>query len=191
MTNVQEAVRSPAPEPAARATRLLLAGTGAVVIGAADLGTKWLVQMNLAQYEQVPVIGDYLRLTHIYNPGAAFGVSIGSWSRPVFIVLTLAALVALGLMLLGLRGSSRAQFLALTAILGGALGNLANRILVDRGVVDWIDVGVGAVRWPVFNLADIAITFGAVLLALCLWRQDSGLSTTTAGPAHAAHERES
>lgn len=62
---------------------------------------------------------------------------------------------------------------ALSAILGGALGNLANRALIEQGVVDWIDVGVGTLRWPVFNLADIAITTGAVLLALSLWREES------------------
>jgi signal peptidase II len=157
----------------------MVAATAAMAIGAADLLTKWLVQSHLAQYERVPLIGDYVRLTHIYNPGAAFGISLGSWSRPLFIVLTLAALVALGSMLAGQRSSNRAHFLALTAIAGGALGNLANRIVVERGVVDWIDVGIGAVRWPVFNLADIAITCGAVLLAVSLWREDSGPRATT------------
>lgn len=155
-----------------RKVRLLIAGVAATAIGAADLLTKWLVQSELPLYAQVPVIGDYVRLTHIYNPGAAFGISLGAYSRPVFLGLTIVALVALIVMLVHLPRGSTSQFFGLVAIMGGAVGNLANRILVEEGVVDWIDVGVANVRWPVFNLADIAITMGAVVLAITLWREE-------------------
>ena len=59
----------------------------------------------------------------------------------------------------------------LAAITGGGLGNLVNRLLVPRGVVDWIDIGLGTVRWPVFNLADVAITVGAMLLVISFRRE--------------------
>lgn len=145
----------------------------ALAIGAGDLATKWVVRTSLAQYQQVELVGDYLRLTYIYNPGAAFGIYLGPYSRPIFLILGILALVVVVAMLIRVRDGERTQVVALSAILGGALGNLANRVLIEQGVVDWIDVGVGALRWPVFNLADIAITTGAVLLAISLWREES------------------
>lgn len=145
----------------------------ALAIGGADLATKWVVRTSLAQYQQVEIVGDYLRLTYIYNPGAAFGIYLGPYSRPIFLILGILALVVVVAMLVRVRDGERTQMVALPAILGGALGNLANRVLIEQGVVDWIDVGVGALRWPVFNLADIAITTGAVLLAISLWREES------------------
>ena len=148
------------------------AALAALAIGAADLVTKWVVRTSLAQYQQVELVGDYLRLTYIYNPGAAFGIYLGPYSRPIFLILGILALVVIVAMLVRGPDGDRARVVALSAILGGALGNLANRILIEQGVVDWIDVGVGSMRWPVFNLADIAITVGAVLLALSLWREE-------------------
>ena len=152
-------------------TALLIGGSGA--IAAADLSTKWLAREELPLYAQVPVVGEYLRLTHIYNPGAAFGIGVGEHSRIVFLALTLVALAGMTWMFWTTARTDRVRLLALISIIGGALGNFANRILLSSGVVDWIDVGVGTVRWPVFNLADVAITIGAVLLALSLWREEA------------------
>jgi signal peptidase II len=59
-------------------------------------------------------------------------------------------------------------------VTAGALGNMIDRVRSPRGVVDFLDVGVGNVRWPVFNVADIAVTTGAILLALSLWREEQG-----------------
>lgn len=141
----------------------------AITVAGADLFTKHLVQTRLDLHEQVPVVGEYVRLTHIYNPGAAFGLSLGAYSRPVFLVLTLAVLVFLITMLARSSQSDGIRILSLTAIIGGALGNLLNRVWIEHGVVDWIDVGIGSTRWPAFNLADAAITVGAILLALSFW----------------------
>jgi signal peptidase II len=149
-----------------------LATVVALTLAGADLFTKDLVRDRLGVHEQVPVIGEFVRLTHIYNPGAAFGLSIGAYSRPFFLALTLLALVALIVILLRTPASNRAGVLSITAILGGALGNLFNRLWIERGVVDWIDVGVGATRWPAFNLADSAVTLGAIGLALSFWTED-------------------
>lgn len=140
---------------------------------ALDLITKLWIQRSLRLYEQIEVIGDYLRLTYIYNPGAAFGIHVGEYSRIVFLVLSLVALVALIAMYWTTPRSDRLRLYSIALICGGALGNLIDRVRSPRGVVDFLDVGIGAMRWPVFNVADMAVTIGAVLLALSLWSEDS------------------
>lgn len=120
-----------------------------------------------------PVVGDVLRFTLAYNTDAAMSlISFGAASRVVFGGI---ALVAVGL-LFGLYrrtrpdGAQRAAALALVA--GGALGNLLDRIRSPRGVVDFIDLGIGDARFYTFNIADVAVTAGALLLAVVLWRED-------------------
>ena len=138
-----------------------------------DLVTKLWIQNSLRLYEQIEVVGDYLRLTYIYNPGAAFGIHVGQYSRVVFLVLTLVALVALIAMYWTTPASDRLRLYSIALICGGALGNLIDRIRSPRGVVDFLDVGIGSMRWPVFNVADMAVTAGAVLLAISLWNEDT------------------
>ena len=151
---------------------LNLAAIVAAVVGL-DLITKLWVQRSLRLYEQIEIIGDYLRLTYIYNPGAAFGIHVGEYSRIVFLVLTLVALVALIAMYWTTPSSDRLRLYSIALICGGALGNLIDRVRSARGVVDFLDVGIGTMRWPVFNVADMAVTIGAVLLALSLWTEES------------------
>jgi signal peptidase II len=149
---------------------LLLAILGGVL--ALDISTKLLVQQNFHLYQQVDLIGEYVRLTYIYNPGAAFGIQVGRYSREIFLVLSLVALVALLAMYWYTPASDRVRLMAIALICGGAIGNLIDRIRSEAGVVDFIDVGVGATRWPVFNIADMAVTTGAIILALSLWREE-------------------
>lgn len=137
-----------------------------------DLVTKMIVQRAFHLYQQVEVIGDYLRLTFIYNPGAAFGIHLGDYSRIIFLTLSVVALVALGAMYWVTPVRDRVRLCAISLICGGALGNLLDRIRSVQGVVDFVDVGVGDLRWPVFNVADMAVTTGAVFLALSLWREE-------------------
>ncbi|HEX6939413.1 MAG TPA: signal peptidase II [Longimicrobiales bacterium] len=137
-----------------------------------DYFTKRLVQENFHLYQQVEVIGEYLRLTFIYNPGAAFGIHIGPYSRSIFLVLSVVALVALAAMYWATPGHDRVRLIAISLVCAGAVGNLVDRVRSHRGVVDFLDVGVGDLRWPVFNVADIAVTTGAVFLALSLWREE-------------------
>ena len=137
-----------------------------------DYTTKWLVQSTLTLYEQVDIIGDYVRLTYIFNPGAAFGIHVGDYSRILFLGLSIVALLALGGMYWATPASDRSRLVAIALICGGALGNLIDRLRSARGVVDFLDVGVGTIRWPVFNVADIAVTTGAVILALSLWNEE-------------------
>jgi signal peptidase II len=75
---------------------------------------------------------------------------------------------------------ARVRVWALCLVTGGAVGNLLDRIRSGRGVVDFLDVGVGAWRWPTFNVADIAVSTGAILLAIVLWREEEERVTLAA-----------
>lgn len=143
--------------------------TGVLVL---DIGTKLAVQANFFLYQQVDVIGEYVRLTYIHNPGAAFGISVGAYSREIFLVLSVVALAALLGMYWFTPPEDRVRLVSISLICGGAIGNLVDRVRSTAGVVDFIDIGIGDVRWPVFNVADIAVTTGAIILALSLWREE-------------------
>jgi signal peptidase II len=75
------------------------------------------------------------------------------------------------------------RHLALGSVAGGAIGNLVDRVRGSQGVVDFIDVGIGATRWPTFNVADIGVSCGAVVLAISLWREDRSRDPASAPPA--------
>lgn len=147
----------------------------------ADAFTKVLAVDRLAPaYLPRPLFGDGVRLTLVYNPGAAFGLHLGAQSRWIFVGLTLVALTVLWRLYLDTPLAHRARTLALALVAGGAMGNLLDRLKSARGVVDFIDIGVGAWRWPTFNLADIAVTSGAILLGWVLWSADEA---SAAAPA--------
>jgi signal peptidase II len=137
-----------------------------------DITTKLFIQRTFHLYQQVDVIGDYVRLTYIHNPGAAFGIELGPYSRLIFLFLSTLALAALGAMYWVTPAKDRIRLTSIALICGGALGNLLDRIRLEAGVVDFLDVGFGNLRWPVFNIADIAVTGGAVFLALSLWKEE-------------------
>lgn len=136
-----------------------------------DCGTKRIAEESLQLHRPTEVIGEVVRFTLAYNPGAAFGINVGPASRVVFIVLTLVALVALLGMYRATPSGHRIQLAALALISGGALGNLLDRIRGSGGVVDFIDIGLGGTRFWTFNVADAGITIGAILLALSLWAE--------------------
>ncbi len=152
----------------------------------ADAFTKIIaVDRLLPAYLPRSVWGDWVRLTLVYNPGAAFGLHLGAQSRWIFIGLTGIALVVLARLYMETPLFDRTRTLALALVTGGAVGNLLDRLKSGRGVVDFLDVGVGAWRWPTFNVADIAVSTGAVLLAWVLWRDDRVQATTATGRAAA------
>jgi signal peptidase II len=123
-------------------------------------------------YEQIDVLGSVVRLTYIFNPGAAFGLHLGPLSRWIFLGLSIVVLVALFGMYAYTPERDRSRLIALGLVCGGAAGNLLDRIKSARGVVDFLDIGIGASRWPVFNVADMALTVGAIVLAMSLWREE-------------------
>jgi len=159
-----------------------------VAVVASDVVTKAIAVKTL-DVPRVPreVIGDWLRFTLVYNPGAAFGLHVGEHSRWVFMALTVIALGILGRLYLNTREGDMPRSVALALVCAGALGNLIDRVRSGRGVVDFIDIGVGATRWPTFNVADMAVSTGAVLLAWVLWYQDQQESAMAAAPVPAEH----
>ncbi len=145
---------------------------------AVDFVTKAIAVAKLTRFP-IPVVGDWVTLQLVYNTGAAFGIHIGPQSRLVFGVLAVVALVVLGAMMVQTPPVEKLRLFSLGLVCGGAVGNLVDRVRSARGVVDFIDVGVGAYRWPTFNVADVAVSCGAVTLAVILWNDDShGVSDT-------------
>jgi signal peptidase II len=157
-----------------RSSNLALFWPVMLLVTAIDIVTKklavsWLVPHSLPH----PFAGDWLRLTLVYNKGAAFGLNVGVHSRWVFMGLTILALVILGRLFLSTRPGDVARVLALALVCGGAVGNLLDRIRSEDGVIDFIDIGISEItRWPTFNVADMAVSFGAFLLAWVLWEED-------------------
>lgn len=156
----------------------------------ADCGTKRLAERHLMP-EHVPheVVGDVVRFTLAYNPGAAFNMSLGEYSRVGFMLLALGVLAVLGSVYRSTNAHDRMQAVALALVAGGAIGNALDRLRAPsgsyRGVVDFIDIGVDGWRFWTFNLADAGVTCGAILLALLLWRrggdQPAALDTPSNG----------
>jgi len=144
-----------------------------LVVLALDVATKSLAVTHLVpEYVPHEVVGDWVQLTLAYNPGASFGIEVGPYSRVVFTALAALALVILGQLYRATAPGDRARAAALGLVSAGALGNMLDRVKSSRGVVDFIDLGVGSARFYTFNVADVAITFGAVLLAWILWQED-------------------
>ena len=138
-----------------------------------DLVTKHWALTTLVGGIRVEIMGGFVPLTLAYNRGAAFGISLGDDSRWFFIPITI---LALTLLLVLLRQAGRRDWLRLCSIsmvVAGALGNLYDRVRWDRGVVDFLGpIDLGFMDWPIFNVADMSITCGAVLLAISFWGEE-------------------
>nr|WP_040663083.1 signal peptidase II [Nitrococcus mobilis] len=141
----------------------------AVLIIIADQATKFLAQTWLAAYQPVPLAA-LLNLTLSYNRGAAFSFlsDQGGWQRWLFITVAIGVCLFLLRWLAQLQRRERWLAVALGLILGGALGNVIDRLRYGH-VVDFIDVHYGRWHWPAFNVADSAITLGLIGLLLQLW----------------------
>jgi signal peptidase II len=154
-------------------------------VAALDVVTKAIAEHALL-LPRVPreVWGNAVRFTLVYNPGAAFGLHLGEQSRWIFTGLTVIALFILGRLYRATVRGDVPRVLALGLVCAGALGNLLDRLRSSMGVVDFIDVGFGNARWPTFNVADMAVSCGAVLLAYVLWQEDRQLmSASVAAPS--------
>jgi signal peptidase II len=138
-----------------------------------DCATKELAVDRLTPHVPHEVLGSVVQFTLAYNPDMAFGLGFGQWSRPILIGLAFAIIVFLHWLYRAAPAGDRWMALALGLITGGAVGNLVDRIRWDRGVVDFIDLGVGSTRFWIFNIADIAICTGAVLLGWLLLKRDA------------------
>ncbi len=144
----------------ASATRLCVVAGGVILL---DQLTKFLVMATLPFHTSRSVIGSVVRLTYIKNQGIAFGLL--SDSNLPFAFVSIAAMVLILVSLRRLPKDAAVPRLAMAAILGGAAGNLIDRIRFGE-VVDFIDIGIAHLRWPVFNLADVAVTTGVCLFVV-------------------------
>ena len=138
----------------------------ALVVLVLDRVTKWLVEGSIALHDTVAVIPGFFRLTHVQNRGAAFGLfaeSPSEWKVGMLVLFSLVALVVVSALLWRNSHAFTMTGSALALILGGAVGNLWDRLLSGH-VVDFLDLYVDSYHWPAFNVADSAIVIGAILL---------------------------
>jgi signal peptidase II len=137
-----------------------------------DQGTKALVVRFLTLHEYIPLLDGLLSLSHVRNRGAAFGL-LSDWDVPyqsvLLSVLSLAALGAIVFYFLRLPAAARLPRAALALVLGGAIGNLIDRVRLGY-VVDFVHLYWRHHQWPDFNVADSAITIGVTLLVLDILR---------------------
>lgn len=138
-----------------------------------DLITKRWALVALADGRQIELFGGLVPLTLAFNRGAAFGISIGSDPRLLFIPITIVALILLGTLYAKAEEGDRLRLLSLALVISGALGNLYDRMRWDVGVVDFVGpINLGFTDFPIFNVADMAISCGAVLLAISFWLEE-------------------
>jgi signal peptidase II len=140
----------------------------ALLVVCLDRATKWMVAKDISLHDSIPVIPGFFRLTHVENRGAAFGLFADSPEQWKIAMLVLFSIVALIVVLALLWRNSHAMTstgIGLALILGGAVGNLWDRLLNGR-VVDFLLFYVGQYQWPAFNVADSAIVCGAGLLVI-------------------------
>jgi signal peptidase II len=148
----------------ARATHFLLA----LFVVLLDRWTKRLVAARIAMYTHIQVIPGFFRITHTENTGAAFSLFADSpshWKTAMLISFSVVAMIVVSVLLWKQSRALTMTGIALSLILGGAVGNLWDRVASGR-VVDFLLFYVKTYQWPVFNLADSAIVVGASLLVL-------------------------
>ena len=133
-----------------------------------DQLTKIWVKNNFSLFESRNIIGDFLRFSYVENPGIAFGIRIGNL-KVLVTIISIAIATYLAFLLYNSKHLEYLEKFSLSLILGGAVGNLIDRILIYvpnstyNGVIDFIDVGVSGHRWYIFNIADSAVTMGIII----------------------------
>ncbi len=128
-----------------------------------DQLTKWWVLQTMTLGESVPVLGSFFKLTYIHNPGAVFGIRLGN--PYLHLLLACVALLVVGGLLWRIPPEDRLAAIGLALVLGGAIGNIIDRVRFGV-VIDFLDFGIGTARWWIFNLADTCVSVGTALLIL-------------------------
>ena len=144
----------------------------ASIVFALDRITKRIIESSMSVFDTYTVIPGFFDIVHARNRGAAFSMFADSTSplRPFFLIgLSLAALILVAGILRKASTLDKPTAIGLSLILGGALGNVFDRI-VSGAVTDFLDFYIGALHWPAFNVADSAIVIGSGLLLLSLLR---------------------
>jgi len=171
--------------------KLLLA---TLVIGSivfADVSTKrWALGVLREGHINDALMG-WVPLTLAFNQGVAFGLPLPSAGRWIIIVATVLVLFVLAGLFRRAAHNDWLRLLSIELVAAGALGNLIDRLRWDGGVVDFIGpINLGFMHWPIFNIADMAITTGAILLGLSLWREESAASAAAQEVVEARHPAE-
>jgi signal peptidase II len=159
--------------------KLVLAGTILLSILATDIGTKrWALDalghgMTVNGLAGVP-------MTLAFNTGIAFGLNVPEAGRWILIAASVFVVIMLAGLYRNARHNDHLRLCSVALVTAGALGNLIDRVRWDRGVVDFIGpFDLGFMHWPIFNIADMAITAGAMLLGISLWREDAQPAAAT------------
>jgi signal peptidase II len=154
--------------------RIVSAWLAAIVVF--DQLSKIIVDRSMALHQSIPIIDGFFNLTYVRNTGAAFGIFAGSaeiFRRPFLIAVSLLAIGFIFAMLKRLAEKARWLITALAFILGGAIGNLIDRVIYGE-VIDFLDCFWGDYHWPAFNLADSFITVGVTITLILLIRAKGG-----------------
>ncbi len=148
-------------------SRILSPWMWAPLVFILDFVSKRAVLANEAVLRsKVEIIGDFVRFIYVRNPGSAMGLfPVG---RMVLVGISLAASIFLVYLYRTTDPGLKIRKAAMAAILGGALGNLVDRVFYNGHVVDFIDVGIGTHRFYTFNVADMGVTVGGTILFLCI-----------------------
>ena len=157
-----------------RLSRILVVVGVAVLVFAIDRVTKTWVSENIPLGTARPVVGDYVRIVHAQNTGAAFGLL--PERTTLLSVLSVVAVLAIVYYYRQIASNSSLVSATLGMQLGGAFGNLLDRV-TQGYVVDFVDVGIGDVRFWAFNVADSSIVVGIILVTLALWYEEHRAAT--------------
>lgn len=176
--------QSPALE--ARAPKSMAYWVMLTIFLVVDVVTKQIAERTLLLHQPRPVIGDWVQFTLAYNRGAAFSMHVGDASRWVFSIIAVVVLFMLWRMLRESAPEDILRGAALGMVSAGAVGNLLDRLRSERGVIDFLDLGVGSWRFYTFNVADIGVSIGAVLLAWSLFQEGRRLKKHEDGAPPAA-----
>jgi signal peptidase II len=158
--------------------KLATSGLLLALILAADIITKrWAY--DALWHGQTTMLG-FVPLTLTFNTGVAFGLGVGGF-RWLIVTGTILVMVALTVLLRQAEVTDRLRVFSIAAVMAGAAGNLVDRLRWDRGVVDFIGpINLGVANFPIFNVADMAITCGALVLAISLWQEERAVEARKA-----------
>jgi signal peptidase II len=147
----------------------------AAVVCISDQLSKFWIRNTILEAETVVVLQNCFNITHIRNRGGAFGIF--PHQQYLFVLLSLATIAAIAYFYWGYAPKRHTCRIAVGLVLGGALGNLLDRVVFDTGgcVTDWLDLYWGTYHWPAFNIADMAISVGVcMLLYILIVRAEAG-----------------
>lgn len=133
-----------------------------IIVFFANWWARTTIVQTMSLYERIDVIENFFSITHIRNPGAAFGIFSKldpSYRLPLLLCITFVALIFIGYLLIKSRQDHRTMRVGLSLVAGGAIGNFYERLIYGE-VVDYLDFYLGNYHWPAFNMADVFISTG-------------------------------